>query len=101
MTTTASLSTPTTLTNLLSSEEVAKIDLLALDIEGFEMMALRGFDIERFRPELVIVEGKDPAVAAYFDAHGYVMIERYRPFDLVNKYFRRSSNADDNTDDTR
>jgi FkbM family methyltransferase len=93
------ISTPTTtLTNLLLREEVSKIDLLALDIEGYEMMALRGFDIERFRPELVVVEGKDPAVAAYFDAHGYVMIERYKPFDLVNTYFRPSSNTDTDTD---
>ena len=85
------ISTPTiTLNELLTREGVDKIDLLAMDIEGFEMTALRGFDITRFAPDLVVVEGKDPEVAAYFNEHGYEVIQRYLAFDLINKYFRRS-----------
>lgn len=83
------IETPTiALTDLLTREGVDKVDLLALDIEGFELPALRGFDIERFAPDLVVVEGKNEEVAAYFAEHGYEVIERYRPFDLVNVYFR-------------
>lgn len=79
-----------TLTDLLDNEGIGKIDLLAMDIEGHELNALHGFDIDRFRPELVVTEGKRPDVAAFFEEHGYEVIERYRAFDLVNDYFRRS-----------
>ncbi len=85
-----------TLNDLLDRENVTKIDLLAMDIEGHEPQALAGFDIERFSPELVAVEKsvgprKNNAVRRYFEAHGYRMIERYVPFDPVNRYFERRS----------
>lgn len=84
------VSIPTiTLSDLLDREGVAKIDLLAMDIEGHEPRALAGFDIDRFQPELVVIEGGTGAVAAYFAEHGYALIERYLPFDSVNRYFER------------
>jgi FkbM family methyltransferase len=83
-----------TLDDLLDREGVTKIDLLAMDIEGHEPKALAGFDIDRFRPELAVVEhsppddGTDP-VYDYFVAHGYELIEKYRPYDPASRYFRR------------
>lgn len=74
-----------TLDDLLDREGVDRIDLLSLDIEGAEPEALAGFDIERFRPELVVVEGNDPVVTKYFDQHGYTQIQRYIPFDPINR----------------
>jgi FkbM family methyltransferase len=78
----------TTLNDLLEREGITKIDLLALDIEGQELPALRGIDLDRFRPELVIAEGKKDDVRRYLRRHGYELIERYLPFDLVNDYFQ-------------
>ncbi len=78
------------LNDLLDREGVTKIDLLAMDIEGHELTALHGFDIERFRPDLVVTEGRRPDVTAYFTDHGYKVIERYLPFDTVNEYYARS-----------
>lgn len=78
------------LNDLLDREGVTKVDLLAMDIEGHELTALNGFDIERFRPDLVVTEGKRPDVTAYFTKHGYEVIERYLPFDTVNEYYTRS-----------
>lgn len=79
-----------TLTKLLDDNHVAKVDLLSMDIEGAELLALAGFDIDRFRPELVCIEayhvGRDK-VLAYFAAHEYEVIERYRERDKVNDYF--------------
>jgi FkbM family methyltransferase len=79
-----------TLTKLLDDNGVAKIDLLSMDIEGAEMPALAGFDIDRFRPELVCIEmyhaGREN-VLRYFAAHGYEHLERYLPYDGVNYYF--------------
>jgi FkbM family methyltransferase len=77
-----------TLDDLLDREGIEKVDLVSMDIEGHELQALEGFDIERFRPELVVVEGFDPLVTKYFHDHGYEQIERYTAFDLINRYFR-------------
>jgi FkbM family methyltransferase len=85
-----------TLDDLLDREGVTKIDLLSMDIEGHEPAALAGFDIERFQPELVVVErtvvrskdGEDE-VYRYFERHGYELIAKYEPFDPVNRYFKR------------
>ena len=83
----------TTLNDLLTREGVKKIDLLAMDIEGNELKALRGFDLERFRPELIVSEGKRRGVTAYSLRHGYEVIERYRNFDFVNIYYRPIAGA--------
>jgi FkbM family methyltransferase len=77
-----------TLDDLLDREGIEKVDLISMDIEGHELQALAGFDIERFRPELIVVEGFDPMVTKYFHDHGYEQIERYTAFDLINRYFR-------------
>jgi FkbM family methyltransferase len=76
-----------TLTDLLDREDITKIDLLAMDIEGHELTALQGFDIDRFRPALVVVEGSRRPVQRFFNQHGYVLVKRYLPFDGVNRYY--------------
>lgn len=83
-----------TLNDLLDREGVTKIDLLSMDIEGNEPKALAGFDIERFAPELIVIEQPVPgrgggAIYRYFEMHGYELIEKYVPFDTVNHYFER------------
>ena len=88
----------TTLTKLLEGNRVARIDLLSIDIEGAELQALAGFDIDRFRPELVCIEwfhvGREK-VMAYFAAHGYERIERYLKYDEANDYFTPKAIGDD------
>ena len=49
------------LTEVLECHRVTRIDLLSLDIEGFEAQALRGLDFERYRPVHILVEANDPA----------------------------------------
>jgi FkbM family methyltransferase len=79
-----------TLTKLLDDNGISRLDFLSVDIEGAEPLALAGFDIDRFRPELACVETRAEtreAIRAYFAAHGYEQIARYVPFDVVNDYF--------------
>ncbi len=45
-----------TLNDILKKEKVRSIDLLSMDIEDAEPLALAGFDIERFKPKLVCIE---------------------------------------------
>jgi len=79
-----------TLTLLLDNAGVARVDFLSMDIEGSEVPALAGFDVERFRPGLACIESK-PAnrdgIDAYFAAHGYERLDRYLLRDAVNYYY--------------
>jgi len=78
-----------TLTELLDKSGITKIDFLSIDIEGTEPTALAGFDINRFKPELVCIEAysnKDK-IMRYFSGHGYKRVEKYLKYDTVNWYF--------------
>jgi FkbM family methyltransferase len=83
-----------TLDRLLSDHGVQKVDFVSMDIEGSEPEALEGFDIERYRPDLICIEVQTytrDRLYDYFAAHGYAPIQRYRPVDAVNHYFERKS----------
>lgn len=82
-----------TLNTLLRHAGIDAVDFLSMDIEGGEPAALRGFDIQRFRPRLVCIETIQPGTAAairsYMAKNGFLEITRYGPpLDLVNAYFR-------------
>lgn len=78
------------LNDLLARLDVQKIDFLNLDIELWEPHALSGFDIEKYRPDLVCVEAHRQVrdqLLAYFGARGYVRLDQYFLFDQRNWYF--------------
>ena len=79
-----------TLTDLLETERVGRIDFLSMDIELHEPKALKGFDIDRFRPALVCVEALPQVrqqILNYFALHRYVLVGKYVWVDLENMYF--------------
>lgn len=86
------LDVPTiTLDALLTRSGVQRIDFLSMDIEGAEPKALAGFDIQKYKPRLVVIESSpqvQQAILAYFTAHGYERIDEYLKHDAVNWYFR-------------
>jgi FkbM family methyltransferase len=52
-----------TLSAILDAHHVRHVDLLCLDLEGYEPAALRGLDLERHRPTFILVEAWDrPAI---------------------------------------
>ena len=79
-----------TLDALLEREGTTKVDFLSMDIEQGEPAALAGFDINRWKPQLVCIEMQD-AVASfirdYMHKHGYVDVKRYAALDKINTYF--------------
>lgn len=80
-----------TLNELLEKHAVTKIDFLSMDIEESEPAALAGFDIERFKPDLVCIEVSPSVrdkIVAYFATHGYERIDEYMKHDTVNWYYR-------------
>jgi FkbM family methyltransferase len=92
-----------TLNDLLAKHGVEKIDFLSMDIEGSEPAALAGFDIERYRPELVCIEvgGQASAkIAPYFEKHGYRRIGEYARHDRVNWYYTPVSDEAESADES-
>jgi hypothetical protein len=79
-----------TLDDLLESEKFQAIDFLSMDIELAEPKALAGFDIKRFKPVLVCVEGHAEVrqqIIDYFARNGYVVIGKYLRADTQNIWF--------------
>ncbi len=80
-----------TLSSLLDEIDAPEVDLLSLDVEGFEGQALRGVDFDRHAPRYVLVEihdrGRDrPPVDAVLSER-YVEHSWLSPVDLL--YVRR------------
>ena len=52
-----------------------RVDFAAIDVEGSEHALLQGFDLDRFRPRVLVVEdfsfGEDPRVPGLITARGY------------------------------
>jgi hypothetical protein len=74
----------------LTQEGITKIDFLSMDIELAEPKALAGFEISRFRPELVCIEAHEEvrqALLDYFARNGYVAVGKYLRADTQNLYF--------------
>ena len=56
-----------------------KIDLLDIDVEGADLKVLKGFDIEKFKPELICVEihekeTKDSEIYKYLSNFSYEIV---------------------------
>ena len=80
-----------TLSRLLDEAGAPEVDLLSLDVEGFEAPALRGLDLDRHAPRFVLVEIHDreqdrPPIDDVLGGH-YVEHGWLSPLDLL--YVRR------------
>jgi len=65
-----------TLDQVIQIAGFPELDVLTLDIEGTELDALKGFDIDRWRPKVIIAEcwpDTDAAqkIAEFLEPHGY------------------------------
>jgi FkbM family methyltransferase len=79
-----------TLDDLLAAEHIERFDFLSMDIELHEPRALAGFDVQRFRPALVCIEGHPEVrqqILDYFTQRGYVLVGKYLRADVINLYF--------------
>jgi len=79
-----------TLNDLLDAEKLTGFDFLSMDIELAEPQALAGFDVKRFRPQLVCIEAHPEVrqqILDYFASNGYTAIGKYLRMDDRNLYF--------------
>jgi FkbM family methyltransferase len=81
-----------TLNDILARRGIERFDFLTMDIELAEPKALAGFDIQRYRPALVCIEGHRSvrqAILDYFARSGYVLVSDYLRADEWNLWFKR------------
>lgn len=67
-----------TLNSLLNEVGANSVDLLSIDVEGAELEVLKGFDIEKYRPALILLEDKHMYLTKhrYLKRHGYILVKR-------------------------
>jgi FkbM family methyltransferase len=80
-----------TLSAVLDEAGVSDIDLLSLDVEGYEIAALQGLDLDRHAPSWILVEAMDPEHVAVLDGllgDRYALVARLTRDDVL---YRRNS----------
>jgi hypothetical protein len=67
-----------TLDDVLADAGSPEIDFMSLDVEGFELQVLRGFDLARHRPAMLLVEDhlENLLVHRHLARHGYRVVKR-------------------------
>jgi FkbM family methyltransferase len=64
------------LSTLLDKYQIDDIDILSLDIEGYEVEAMKGLDLSRHRPKVMVIESDSAEHEAQLDElilpHGYI-----------------------------
>jgi FkbM family methyltransferase len=64
--------------------DVQHIDILSVDVEGWELEVLDGLDLEKYRPRVMVIENlfRDRKYRAYMRAKGYTLWRCLRPNDI-------------------
>ena len=91
-----------TLDSILLESGLSGIDFLSLDVEGMELSALEGLDLERWRPKLILVEDffYNHHKHNYLSHRGYKLVKRtgynnwYVPRNYPDSIFSINSNVE-------
>ncbi len=67
-----------TLSAVLDKHRIEHVDLLSLDVEGYEAQVLRGIDFDRHCPEFMLIEVR------YREDVESVICENYKPIAVLN-----------------
>jgi hypothetical protein len=64
--------------------DLREIDILAVDVEGWELNVMRGLSLKKYRPKIVILENlfKDARYVAFMQTFGYVLWRHLEPNDV-------------------
>ena len=79
-----------TLDKLLEKHNIKKIDFFSLDVEGYEISALNGFDIEKYLPTYMLIEtttleDRKKVIFEYMQNKNYKVVEQLSGNDYLCK----------------
>jgi FkbM family methyltransferase len=67
----------TTINKILESNHIERIDFVSIDVEGQEKAVLRGFDLDKYQPHLIVVEYSNTTerqeLTEYLKLQGYFL----------------------------
>lgn len=73
-----------TLSKIIEKNSVKKIDFISLDVEGYELEALKGFDFKKWRPSYILIEARyEDEINNFMDEMGYQKINKLSFHDLL------------------
>jgi FkbM family methyltransferase len=64
--------------------QLSAVDMVAIDVEGWELDVMRGFSIERFRPKVVVLENlfRSRSYRSFMRGRGYRRWKRLKPNEI-------------------
>jgi hypothetical protein len=75
------------LEKILDDNKVDKIDFISLDVEGYELNVLQGLNLQKYRPEYMLIEvyTKDyENITNYLDSNNYVVVCNFTNYNKNN-----------------
>ncbi len=85
-----------TLDNIIqeSNMNIKKIDLLSIDVEGYEMNVLKGFNIEKYQPNVIVLEVLNQETKEFYlrdineiiktDLHNHMIKNNYKLINCIH-----------------
>src|SRR5436190_17226807 len=72
-----------TITALLDKHCISHVDFMSIDLEGFELEALKGLDYSRHKPTWLLVEERNPRDLFAFLSPWYSFVEQLSDHDFL------------------
>lgn len=75
-----------TLNSILEEYGIEKVDFISIDTENTELDVLKGFDLVKYKPYLMVIENNfnEPYIEEYLKPFGYIKTERQH----VNDFYK-------------
>lgn len=76
-----------TLTKILDNENISTIDLLSLDVEGYEYNVLKGLNLNKYRPTYLLIEIYDinfNIICDYLKTNNYCLVNNFTGYNKIN-----------------
>ncbi len=86
-----------TIASILVEHDLPPVDLVSLDVEGHELAVLKGIPLDRWRPEIFVIESTEPLhEAPSYTAWEPLLLDqgyRFATFNGVNRFYVREDRA--------
>lgn len=88
------MNVPASTLNVILQDAVDRIDFISMDVEGSEVEILSGFDIDKYKPRIIIIEANTHEaknrIDSFLQPHGY-----YASRSMLQNYFYVCNERDD------